>query len=131
MSRAAKKHPGRILFVGSGPGDPALLTVRAREVLGRATLAFTDPDVDKGVLALIGTAVEPGPDGEPAVDVRPALGGPAEVGQTRFARGPRAPPGASRVGPPGGAPPRAARTSTAGSPSGPGSTAVPIRASTP
>ncbi|WP_369028260.1 SAM-dependent methyltransferase, partial [Nocardia farcinica] len=85
MSRAAKKHPGRILFVGSGPGDPALLTVRAREVLGRATLAFTDPDVDKGVLALIGTAVEPGPDGEPAVDVRPALGEPAEVAKTLIA----------------------------------------------
>src|SRR4051812_23503220 len=65
-SRATKKQPGRILFVGSGPGDPALLTVRAREVIGRATLAFTDPDVDKGVLALIGTAVEPAEDGERA-----------------------------------------------------------------
>ncbi|KZM70839.1 uroporphyrinogen-III synthase [Nocardia terpenica] len=87
MSRAAatKKHPGRILFVGSGPGDPALLTVRAREVLGRATLAFTDPDVDKGVLALIGIAVEPGADGERPVDVRPALGEPAEVAKTLIA----------------------------------------------
>ncbi|MFD6108041.1 SAM-dependent methyltransferase, partial [Nocardia salmonicida] len=42
-SRATKKQPGRILFVGSGPGDPALLTVRAREVLERAMLAFTMP----------------------------------------------------------------------------------------
>ncbi len=81
-NRAIKKHPGRILFVGSGPGDPALLTVRAREVLGRAELAFTDPDVDKGVLAMIGTAVEPGPEGESLVDVRPALGEPAEVAKT-------------------------------------------------
>ncbi|MBO0854918.1 MAG: bifunctional uroporphyrinogen-III C-methyltransferase/uroporphyrinogen-III synthase [Nocardia sp.] len=81
-SRTTKKHPGRILFVGSGPGDPALLTVRAREVLGRARLAFTDPDVDKGVLAMIGTGVEPGPEGESLVDVRPALGEPVEVAKT-------------------------------------------------
>ncbi|GAA5065736.1 bifunctional uroporphyrinogen-III C-methyltransferase/uroporphyrinogen-III synthase [Nocardia callitridis] len=85
MSRATKKNPGRILFVGSGPGDPALLTVRAREVIGRATLAFTDPDVDKGVLALIGVAVEPTAEGESAVDVRPALGEPAEVAKTLIA----------------------------------------------
>lgn len=82
MSRASKKNPGRILFVGSGPGDPALLTMRSREALGRATLAFTDPDVDKGILALIGTAVEPDPDDEASVDVRPALGEPSEVAKT-------------------------------------------------
>ncbi|MGW4249310.1 uroporphyrinogen-III C-methyltransferase, partial [Nocardia sp. NPDC004722] len=85
MSRVTKKNPGRILFVGSGPGDPALLTVRAREVIGRATLAFTDPDVDKGVLALIGTAVEEDPDGTRPVDVRPALGDAAEVAKTLIA----------------------------------------------
>ena len=54
MSRAHKPNPGRILFVGSGPGDPALLTVHARDALARASLAFTDPDVDPGVVALIG-----------------------------------------------------------------------------
>ncbi|WP_348235187.1 SAM-dependent methyltransferase, partial [Salmonella enterica] len=54
MSRVRKHNPGRILFVGSGPGDPALLTVRARDVLAGATIAFTDPDVDKGVVALVG-----------------------------------------------------------------------------
>lgn len=85
MSRVTKKNPGRILFVGSGPGDPALLTVRAREVLGWATLEFTDPDVDKGVLALIGIAVEESPDGTRPVDVRPALGGAAEVAKTLIA----------------------------------------------
>ena len=84
-SRGTKKQPGRILFVGSGPGDPALLTVRAREVLERATLAFTDPDVDKGVLALIGLGVEAAEDGERPVDVRPALGEPAEVAKTLIA----------------------------------------------
>ncbi len=55
MSRVRKNTPGRILFVGSGPGDPALLTVHARDVLAAATLAFTDPDVDKGVTVLVGT----------------------------------------------------------------------------
>ncbi|WP_280450512.1 SAM-dependent methyltransferase, partial [Nocardia cyriacigeorgica] len=98
MSRAAKKHPGRILFVGSGPGDPALLTVRAREVLGRATLAFTDPDVDKGVLALIGTAVEPGPDGEPAVDVRAGGGVAGRGGQQQVGPGRARGPGGGGVG---------------------------------
>ncbi len=83
MSRARKNTPGRILFVGSGPGDPALLTVRAREVLVGAELAFTDPDVDKGVVALIGSAWEHDVEGDEAgPDVRPALGDPAEVAKT-------------------------------------------------
>ncbi|NED65973.1 hypothetical protein G3I15_34110, partial [Streptomyces sp. SID10244] len=37
MSRTKKVNPGRILFVGSGPGDPDLLTVRARNVIEKAT----------------------------------------------------------------------------------------------
>ncbi len=83
MSRARKNTPGRILFVGSGPGDPALLTVRAREVLVGAELAFTDPDVDKGVVALIGSAWEHDGEGDDTgPDVRPALGDPAEVAKT-------------------------------------------------
>ncbi len=83
MSRARKNTPGRILFVGSGPGDPALLTVRAREVLVGAELAFTDPDVDKGVVAMIGSAWEHDGEGDDTgPDVRPALGDPAEVAKT-------------------------------------------------
>ena len=79
MSRVRKNAPGRILFVGSGPGDPALLTVRAREALAVAETAFTDPDVDKGVIALVGIAVPVDPEtGETGVDVRPALGEPAD-----------------------------------------------------
>ena len=31
--RGRKPKPGRILFVGSGPGDPGLLTTRARAVM--------------------------------------------------------------------------------------------------
>ncbi len=67
-SRAAKTT-GRIAFVGSGPGDPGLLTVRAREQLATATLLVTDPDVPADVLALAAEDVE----------VRPAVGEPADV----------------------------------------------------
>ncbi len=86
MSRVRKNTPGRILFVGSGPGDPALLTVRAHDVLTGATIAFTDPDVDKGVVALVGTDHGTDPEtGEPVAEVRPALGEPAEVAKTLVA----------------------------------------------
>ncbi|WP_137812619.1 uroporphyrinogen-III synthase [Gandjariella thermophila] len=68
MTRAAKT-PGRVAFVGSGPGDAGLLTVRARELLTRAELVVTDPDVPADVVALV-------PEG---VEVRPAVGDPADV----------------------------------------------------
>jgi uroporphyrinogen III methyltransferase/synthase len=101
MTTRGRKHkPGRITFVGSGPGDPGLLTTRARTVLANAALVFTDPDVPEAVLALVGTELPPpsGPvEAKPAddatdadapeaapvfangVDIRPALGDPAEV----------------------------------------------------
>ncbi len=64
--RGRKPKPGRITFVGSGPGDPGLLTTRARTVLGNAALVFTDPDVPEAVLALAGSDL-PAPSGpEPA-----------------------------------------------------------------
>ncbi len=101
-TRGRKHRPGHITFVGSGPGDPGLLTTRARTVLANAALVFTDPDVPEAVLALVGTelpppsgpaeAVKPADDAADAdaaealthgfpsgVDVRPALGDPAEV----------------------------------------------------
>jgi uroporphyrinogen III methyltransferase/synthase len=103
-TRGRKLKPGRITFVGSGPGDPGLLTTRARTVLANAALVFTDPDVAEAVLAIIGSELPPtsGPaeaappiqsnpdDPAPAevpvattivggADVRPALGDPAEV----------------------------------------------------
>ncbi len=96
--RGRKPKPGRITFVGSGPGDPSLLTTRAAAALANAALVFTDPDVPEPVLALIGKDLPPvsGPaepadaaqDGtEPPVvsvgpDIRPALGEPAEVAKT-------------------------------------------------
>jgi uroporphyrinogen III methyltransferase/synthase len=68
MTRA-RKAPGRIAFVGSGPGDTGLLTVRANESITHAELVVTDPDVPSAVLALIGEEVE----------LRPAVGDPADV----------------------------------------------------
>ena len=99
MTTRGRKHkPGRITFVGSGPGDPGLLTQRARTVLANAALVFTDPDVPEAVLALAGSELPPPSGPEPAeaasdaegdaptipggTDVRPALGDPAEVAKT-------------------------------------------------
>ena len=64
--RGRKPKPGRIMFVGSGPGDPGLLTTRARTVLANAALVFTDPDVPEAVLALVGSELPPPSGPEPA-----------------------------------------------------------------
>lgn len=71
MTRA-RKNVGRISFVGAGPGDPGLLTVRATESLRRAELLVVDPDVDQSVTALAGAGTE----------IRPAVGEPADVAKT-------------------------------------------------
>jgi uroporphyrinogen III methyltransferase/synthase len=68
MNRAPST-PGRVAFVGSGPGDPGLLTIRAREALASAPLVVTDPDVPEAILALVADGAE----------VRPAVGQPADV----------------------------------------------------
>ncbi|BBX24131.1 bifunctional uroporphyrinogen-III C-methyltransferase/uroporphyrinogen-III synthase [Mycolicibacter terrae] len=57
--RGQKPKPGRIVFVGSGPGDPGLLTTRARTALTNAALVFIDPDVPEAVLGLVGTDLPP------------------------------------------------------------------------
>lgn len=57
--RGQKPKPGRIVFVGSGPGDPGLLTTRARTALTNAALVFVDPDVPEAVLALVGVDLPP------------------------------------------------------------------------
>lgn len=107
-TRGRKPRPGQITFVGSGPGDPGLLTTRAATVLANAALVFTDPDVPEPVLALIGkdlppvsgpapaepppTTADGSPDADPppaaptvlsgGADIRPALGEPADVAKT-------------------------------------------------
>ncbi len=44
---------GRVLFVGAGPGNPELLTVRAREILENTTYAWVASDVAAPVRDLI------------------------------------------------------------------------------
>ncbi len=68
MTRAPSTS-GRVAFVGSGPGDPGLLTVRARDALANAPLIITDADVPESILALVAEGAE----------VRPAVGQPADV----------------------------------------------------
>lgn len=44
---------GKVIFVGAGPGNPDLLTVRAREVLSMHALAVVDADILPGVRSII------------------------------------------------------------------------------
>ncbi|MDH6246315.1 bifunctional uroporphyrinogen-III C-methyltransferase/uroporphyrinogen-III synthase [Mycobacterium sp. OTB74] len=81
MTTRVRKHkPGRITFVGSGPGDPGLLTTRARNVLTNAALVFTDHDVPEAVLALIGIELPPASGPEPVDAAEAAAESPADTG---------------------------------------------------
>jgi uroporphyrin-III C-methyltransferase/precorrin-2 dehydrogenase/sirohydrochlorin ferrochelatase len=51
---AGQPRPGRVALVGAGPGDPALLTVAARELLAEADAVFHDALVEPRTLALCG-----------------------------------------------------------------------------
>jgi uroporphyrinogen III methyltransferase / synthase len=69
-TRTRKKAPvGVVRFVGAGPGDPALLTVRAAALLADADVVVHDPDVPPELLVGAGAArlVEAGvgDDGQP------------------------------------------------------------------
>ena len=70
MTRA-QRTTGRIAFIGAGPGDPGLLTVRAHQALIAADLIVTDPDVPVCITAV-------GADAQ----VQAAVGEPAEVART-------------------------------------------------
>jgi uroporphyrin-III C-methyltransferase/precorrin-2 dehydrogenase/sirohydrochlorin ferrochelatase len=44
---------GWVALVGAGPGDPGLLTLRAKDVLGAADVVLVDRLVDRGALAFV------------------------------------------------------------------------------
>mgnify|MGYP002649636231 CR=1 FL=1 len=46
-------QPGKVIFVGAGPGNPELLTVRAREVMESNSIALVDPEVSTGVRSVV------------------------------------------------------------------------------
>jgi uroporphyrinogen III methyltransferase/synthase len=73
MTRA-RKAIGRITFVGAGPGDPGLLTVRAADALRSADLVVVDLDVPAPVTDLAAGA-----------EIRPAVGDPTEVAKALVA----------------------------------------------
>ena len=50
-TRTTKKKPvGSVAFVGAGPGDPELLTMRAVEALGRAQVVVVDQDASRAAV---------------------------------------------------------------------------------
>ncbi|MDO5512157.1 uroporphyrinogen-III synthase [Corynebacterium sp.] len=58
MSMAPQtSQPGKVVFVGAGPGNPDLLTVRAREVLAATSIAVTDPGVLDGVREVVASGL--------------------------------------------------------------------------
>ncbi|WP_460490514.1 SAM-dependent methyltransferase, partial [Corynebacterium nasicanis] len=58
MSMAPQtSQPGKVVFVGAGPGNPDLLTVRAREVLAATSIAVTDPGVLTGVREVVASGL--------------------------------------------------------------------------
>lgn len=54
---AAHSEMGKIVFVGAGPGNPDLLTIRAREVLAHNAIVITDPSVMPGVRDIVASAL--------------------------------------------------------------------------
>ncbi|SFO99992.1 uroporphyrinogen-III synthase [Geodermatophilus dictyosporus] len=67
-----RKTPGRVVFVGAGPGDPGMLTTRATAALAEATVVLVDPDVP----APVQDAVR---ENRPGLELTPVSGEPADV----------------------------------------------------
>ena len=49
-------QPGKVIFVGAGPGNPDLLTIRARQVMENNSIALVEPDVLEGVRNVLAAA---------------------------------------------------------------------------
>jgi uroporphyrinogen III methyltransferase/synthase len=54
ISARAPGHPGRVAFVGAGPGDPGLMTVRAAQYLSEADVVVIDQVSREDVVARYG-----------------------------------------------------------------------------
>jgi Uroporphyrinogen-III methylase len=74
-AKTVRQPAGSVAFVGAGPGDPGLLTVRAAELLAGADLVVSDTAVPPEVLACCLPAGEvlPAAEGTPAERVQPAI----------------------------------------------------------
>ncbi|WP_175935696.1 uroporphyrinogen-III synthase [Corynebacterium sp. Marseille-P4321] len=57
QSAHAPQPLGKVIFVGAGPGNPELLTVRAREVMESNSIALVDPEVSEGVRSVVASAL--------------------------------------------------------------------------
>jgi uroporphyrin-III C-methyltransferase/precorrin-2 dehydrogenase/sirohydrochlorin ferrochelatase len=57
-NNAARRAPGTVYLVGSGPGDPDLLTVKAARLLAAADIVLHDSLVSAEILALISPRAE-------------------------------------------------------------------------
>ncbi len=53
---AAAPRPGLVAFTGTGPGDTGLLTLRAAELLGQASLVIGSPDLNRRVAHLVASS---------------------------------------------------------------------------
>ena len=54
LAQPGVAHPGRVALVGAGPGDPDLITVKARELLADAEYVLHDALISPHTLALCG-----------------------------------------------------------------------------
>ena len=73
MTRKTAGTPaGKVVFVGAGPGDPGMLTVRASEAVAAATVVLVDPDVSAGVQDVVRETAS-------RAELTPVTGPPAEA----------------------------------------------------
>ncbi len=84
---SAARRPGRVSFVGTGPGDPGLLTVRAAELIRNAEVVVVESDDHRALVeAVRAGAPDPAARREPPLVVD---GAPGDAGSalTHAARG--------------------------------------------